>query len=421
MKKSIWLFLILCFVLCLCSCGKSEAGSDKTEKNAVNTADNETSAVNADESSTSELSTSENSTSEASSAENISTKTNAVTNNTTTKANRTTAKTVKSNVKTVTNEKVKKIEKSLGTLSVNEVFDDISNINLYLKPDFNNKKYTVKTVADTENGTKNLNYYSGSTLVYTKYEGYGEEGFAHYTKTASGLNATVKYYIDSGNNRTVGIETPKYSVFANSLNKKDRYGLGDTNITLVSNNIKAPFDGSVSYYYDNGKATFENAVYLENGNYQRYSFYIDEEGKEEEYTDVLVYGKTPKTSDDVIRVLLSDKNYKYAAIQIKGSNKWYNSGDKWYVNAQLAIVMDSQKQAEEYIKKNNLKGTVDDYGSVIVKIDNVTLPINKSAFLEKGKLPEYISGEVEDSYFRKITLDSNGVITKLAPASISIY
>ena len=426
MKKPISIFLVLCFVLCLCSCGKNEPEADKTEKNAISVAENSTSTVKTDENSTAEPSTSESTTSETVSAENADNKTTAADNNGTTSVKTTTAKSttkksIKSNVKTVINEKAAKIEKSLGTVSINEVFDDISSINLYFKPDFGNKQYTVETVEDTENGTKDINYYSGKTLVYTKYEGYGEEGFAHYTKTASGLKATVKYYTDSGDNRTVGIETPKYSVFANSLNKKDPYGLGDTNIVLVSDKLKAPFKGSVCYQYDNGKAVFDNASYVENGNYQRYSFYIDEEGKEVEYTDVMVYGKAPKTSDDIIKVLTSDKSYKFAAIEIDGSNKWYCSDDKWYVNTTLAIVMDSKKKAEEYIKKNNLKGTVDDYGSIVVRIDNVTLPINKNALLDNGNLPDYIAGEIDESYFEKISLDSSGVIKKLTPASIAIY
>lgn len=330
-------------------------------------------------------------------------------------------KSSKIDIQTVGNEKSKNIVEALGAMKIDEVLEDIKNIDLYLEPDFNDGKYTVKTEEDTESETKNINYYSGDTLVYTKYEGYGEEGFASYTKIASELEATVKYYTDSGDNRSVIIETAKYSVFANRLNEEDPCGLADTNITVVSENAKAPFECSATYYYDNGKATFENAVYLENGNWQRYIYGVDTDGTESEYTDVLVYGAAPKINDDIIKVLQSDKSYKYAAIEIAGKDKWYNVGDEWFVNAQLAIVMNSKNQAEEYIKKNNLNGTVDDYGSIIVKIDDVYLPVSEDAILEGGKLPSFIAGEVDDSFFRAITLDDNGVITKLEPSDISIY
>lgn len=358
MKKVISFLMVLCIILCFCSCGKNDTGTNENDK---------------------------------------------------------------INIKVVENEKSKKIVEALGTMKVSEVLNDIKNIDLYLEPDFSEEKYTVKTDEDTENGTKDINYYSGDNLVYTKYEGYGEEGFVNYTKTASGLEATVKYYTYSDDSRTVCIETPKYSVFANTLNKDDVYGLGDTNIILASENEKTPFECSAVYYYDNGTATFENAAYLEDGNYQRYSYGVDPEGVESEYTDMLVSGTVPKISDDIIKVLQSDRSYKYAAIEIAGSNKWYNSGDKWYVEAELAIVADSKKQAEEYKEKNNLNGTVDDYGSFIVKIDNAVLPIDKDAFLEDGKLPEFISGEIDDSFFRQITLDDSGVITELTPSDISIY
>lgn len=371
MKKYISFLIALCIIFCFCSCAKNEPETD--EKSTTQT------------------------------------------------TGTTVAENKKTDLKIVENEKGKKIVDALGTMKIGEVLDDIKNIDLYLEPDFSEEKYTVKTEEDAENGTKDINYYSGDTLVYTKYEGYGEGGFANYTKTASGLEATVKYYIYSDDHRTVCIETPKYSVFANTLNKDDVYGLGDTNIILISENDNTLFECSAVYYYDNGTATFENATYLENGNYQRYSYGVDTDGNESEYTDILVNGTAPKINDDIIKVLQSDKSYKSAAIEIAGSTKWYNAADKWYVEGEFAIVADSKKQAEEYKEKNNLNGAVDDYGSFIVKIDKVVLPIDENAFLEDGKLPEFISGEVEDSFFRQITLDDGGTITELAPSDISIY
>lgn len=321
----------------------------------------------------------------------------------------------------ITNDKVKNIEEVLKTISVEKVFEDISNIDLYLNPDFDEKKYTVETVEDAENDVEDVNYYSGETLVYTKYEGYGEDGFANYTRTASGLAAEVRYYTYSDDNRTVCIETDEYKVFANHLDKKDIYGVGDTNIVLFSKNEKNPFESSVEYYYDKGKATFENATYLENKSYQRYSFYIDEEGNEEEYTDVLVYADSPETSEDITNVLLSDDSYTYAAIKIGSGMKWYNADNKWYVETELAIVMEDEEPAKEYIKRNHLNGTVEDYGSIVVKIDDVILSIDENALLEEGKLPAFIIGDIDDSFFEKLTIDSEGVITKMEHAAISIY
>lgn len=319
------------------------------------------------------------------------------------------------------NEKSRKIVEALGVMTIDEVFDDIKKIDLYLEPDFDNKDYAIKIDEDKENDTKDINYYSGNTLVYTKYEGYGEEGFANYTKTASGLDATVKYYSDSGDNKSVGIYTDKYTVFANSLDKDDPYGMADTNITIISDKSTDLFECSVCYFYTNGSATFESATYVEDGNYQRYRLYFYEDNTEDEYTDILVKGEAPETSDDIIKVLQSDKSYTSAAIQISGSDEWYNDGDNWFVKAKLAIVFDNQTDAEEYNKKNSLKGEVADYGSYVIDIDDVTLPINKDAIVEDGKLASFITGDVDDSFFRTITLDDNGTITKLDTASISIY
>lgn len=319
------------------------------------------------------------------------------------------------------NDKSKKIVEALDVMTIEEVFADIKNIDLYLKPDFDNKDYAIKISEDKKSDTKHINYYSGNTLVYTKYEGYGENGFANYTKTKSGLDATVKYFVENGDHDAVGIYTEKYKVFANILDKADPYGIADTSIIIVSDKSTAPFECSARYYYTNGAATFESATYVEDGNYQCYRLYFYEDNTEDEYTDILVKGEAPETSDDIIKVLQSDKSYSSAAIQISGSNEWYNDGDNWFVKGKLAIVFDNQKQAEEYNKNNNLKGEVADYGSYVIDIDSVTLPISKDAIVENGYFASFITDDIDDSFFRTIILDDNGLITKLDTASISIY
>lgn len=328
----------------------------------------------------------------------------------------TAAETEKINIKTVENENCKKIAETLGTMKIDEVLADIKNIDLYSEPDISEKDYTVKTAGNNE-----TNYYSGNSLVCTVYDSDYKQEFANYTRTASGLDAKVTYYVDSGDNRSVCVETDKYRIFANTLDKNDICGLGGTDVVIYSENTKAPFESTVNYYYENGTATFGNAVYLENGSYQRYRFGVNQDENETEYTDVLVSGKTPETSDGIIKVLLSDRSYKYAAIQIRCGNKWYTSDDKWYAETELAIVMDNEKQAEEFIRNNNLNGTVENYGSVIVKIDNAVLPIDKNAVLEDGKLPPFITGESDDTFFNKITFDGSGVITEMTRSDLACY
>lgn len=371
MKKIISILLVLCVLICLCSCGKTPS---ETQGNNQNTT---------------------------------------VSNNTQIKA--------LGKIKVVDNEKGKAIMNQLKTISVNEVFEDIKNIDIFLKPDFDNKKYKVKTVENKEDSTKDINYYLDGTLVYTKYEGYGEECFANYTKTVSGLDATVKYYTYSGDNHTLGIETSKYNLFANVIDKTLPGGFGNATVTLYPEKNEPPFDCSAVYFYDNGTAVFDKVTYLDEGNYVRYTHWIDQDSNEDESIDVLVNAEVPKTSDDIVKVLQEDKSYDYAAIQIRNSNKWYCNSDNWYVKAQLAITFKTQAQAEEYLKKNSLNGKIDDYGSVVVIIDNAVFKINKTAVINGDTLADFITGEIDDSFFKSITLDANGMISKLGPASIAIY
>ena len=315
----------------------------------------------------------------------------------------------KLNIKVVENEKAQKIAETLGTMKIDEVLGDIKNIDLYLEPDYSEKDYIVKTGNDNE-----TNYYSGGELVYSVHESDYEQEFANYTKTASGLDAKVTYFIDSGDNRSVCVETDKYRIFANNLDTEDVCGLGGTEIAIYSVSAEALFENSVNYYHENGTATFTNAVYLENGNYQRYSFGIDMENVESEYTDVLVKCETPETSDEIINAVQSDKSYDSVKILIDNSDEWYYDGDKWYVKATLGIFTDSREDAEKYIEKNGLKGEIITDGMIAAEIENVVLPVSEAAIIEDGKLPYFITEEHDDYEFRAVTFDDNGMIKEIS-------
>lgn len=314
----------------------------------------------------------------------------------------------KVNIKVVENEKGKKIVETLGTMKIDEVLKDIENIDLYLEPDYGEKDYTVK------NENKETNYYSGDKLVYTVYDSDYEQEFANYTETASDLNAKVTYYIDSGNNRSVCVETDKYRIFANNLDTEDVCGLGGTEVVIYSESTEAPFESSVNYYYESGTATFTNAVYLENGNYQRYSFGVDMDNVESEYTDVLVNGKAPSVSDEVINAVQSDKSYDSVKILIDNSDEWYFDGGKWYVKATLGIFTGSKEAAEKYIEKNGLKGEIITDGMIAAEIEDVVFPVSEAAIIEDGKLPYFITEEHDDYEFRAIILDDNGMIKEIS-------
>lgn len=325
------------------------------------------------------------------------------------------------NIKVVQGSKCEDIVSMLDILSVNEVFEDISDIDFNLSPDFDEQKYRIETVEDSENSTKDINYYSGDTLIYTRYEGYGEEAFANYTKSNSGLPATVKYFTDSGDNRTVCIETSKYSLYANTVDESLQYGMGDVEIIISAENSIKPFDAAVTYYFDNGVATFKNASYYENGNYIHYSFYIDADSVEDEYSRVLVSGEAPKVSEDVSKLLVEDRRYDYAAILVSNANKWYNAEDNWYVETELCFAFDSEERATEYMKDNSIDGIVDDYGDYVVKVNDVILKISKDFITNEENFEHYVTQEIEDSYYQTILVDENGVVTDLESASISLY
>ncbi|MCQ2449872.1 MAG: hypothetical protein MJ132_06770 [Clostridia bacterium] len=329
-----------------------------------------------------------------------------------------TVKEDKNGIKIIQNEKCMDIVQQLKTLSINTVFEDIKNIDFSLNPDFNGKDYTIKEKAGQEHKTKEIQYYQNEKLVYTKYEGYDMTRFSSYTTTASGLDATVDYFTYDDGARVVNVETPKYRIYVNEVNADLPYGIGYTEIVLLAENSLKPFDCSVSYMYDAGIATFDSATYLENGDYIRYSFFVDQDAKQSDMSEVIVSAETPALSDAVIKVLQNDKSYRYAAILIGNTTQWYN-GEGWYVKTQIAIAFDHRQQAEEYLKKNALNGKIDDYGSAVIVIDDVVFEISKNLIETGGKLKSFVSEELDIAHFEKITLSEDGVIEMLDSADIS--
>lgn len=313
-KKFFVLFLALCVVICLCSCGKEVKENDTSDT---------------------------------------------------------------PDIKVVENETGKKIIESLGTVSLADVFGDIKEI----------------TSAD--------------------YTGKPEEEVTKNVKTASGLDAEVTYFTDSGENTSVSVKTDKYSVFANSLNKEDTYGISDTNIILFSDKSSAPFECSAVYYYNDGAATFDNATYVENGNYQRYFLYIDQDSQQTDEVKTIVSGETPEISDDIIKVIQSDRSFDSVSAVFENRDQWFFDGSNWYVKTKIEFTLDNVENAENFIENNKLNGKIVAEDGVIVEVENVVFAVNKDSFLEDGRLPSYITDEHDDYIYKTISLDDSGVITKL--------
>ena len=290
--------------------------------------------------------------------------------------------------KVLENDKVKSIVTNLDVMEVTDVLNDIKDIDLYFEP---------ANLVKSEDGAE----------------------FENDVKTATGLEAKVKYFVDSGDNRVVVIETNKYKLAANYLNDIDPYGIGDANITIFSQSTKSPFESSVAYYYDNGIATFDNAIYLENGAYQRYSYYVDQDEKPFENIDVLVSGDTPAISKDIIKAVQSNINYDSLSILIDNRDEWFFDGNNWFVKATLGIFMNNKENAEIYNAKNNLNGKVIEDGVIVIEVKDVVLPITLDAVLKDGKLPSFITEEHDNLFYSTITLDSNGMIKELVPTSVT--
>lgn len=263
-------------------------------------------------------------------------------------------------------------------MSVDDVLKDVEKIDLYHKMD--TKGLTYKKVEDKDNSTTTIYYYDGEKLVYEQYEGFGEAGFAHYTKSKSGKDVKVNYYDDND----VRIGCSEYSVAFWRLNKKAKYGADNLNITVGKLNNNSPLGEYVNYYYDGSVWTIENCVYLADDGLHKYSAYINvDSGKLQEY-DNLLFQKVNSADTSLIKKLIAYFGDTPFIMDLNmGGHKisYIDNGktQQWYYTGSAIFTFDKYEDAQAFAKEFGVTaedGLYDEaYSYVSIK---VTLAINNS-------------------------------------------
>ncbi len=324
------------------------------------------------------------------------------------------------NVKERFTEKGKKIISYFGEkYSYKTILEDISEINLALKPDFNKSEYTVKNVADEESSTNIVQYYNGNTLIYEKFRGFGEAGYVYYTKTKSGAAAKVYYYHDE--NEKVYNTVIKTDVCTANIDMQNKSEKSDPQTVIITAEKKSAgkLSENIMYSACNGFITVEKALYYSKDGYIDYYSWIDVDNRLNEDINVKFTELDSPTDEDTVKKIKS--NTDISIIQtLMGRHRLAYKRDKWFITTDLYVLFANETEAKKYAKQNGIgeenisNEYASDGGAFYVLYKDITLPISDRFLLNgEGGLNNLASAEFNDLTFADITTDDSGNVTEI--------
>ncbi len=304
-------------------------------------------------------------------------------------------------------------EKILGrfseTMSVEEIFKDIKNVDLTMKMDTNG--LTKETTENEEDSTTDIIYKDADgNIVYESGEGYGEKFFKYHTKSASGNDIVCNYYNEGYDSVTV--DSDYYHISFSNLNKDKPFGAESVYVCAKSQDIPV-LDSQICYeYFDKWIPTY--ALYCDDEGYHIFSSWEEEKGKFEtdSYVKYLRHSEEPEVNTEIL---------KDSALTIKpefvfGNHKFSyldTPANKWYLTADFVLSFETEKQREKFMKKYNIEKTEEqgnENEGVTLRTGEMTVPIAKDC----GNFTEIVKIlEIDDNSYYTVSVNDNGEISEI--------
>lgn len=307
-----------------------------------------------------------------------------------------------------------------GSKTFDEIMNDLNEIDYYLVPDFNG--LTKKTEKDDETATAIDYYYDGDKLVYADYQGYGEDAFSYYTTTKSGDEIEV-LYVDSGTQReSLDVKGADFSVSLYGLNKESRYGADYITVSIIGKE-SGELPNTLIYSVEEGNAFISEAYYTDKDGYHLYFEYLDENGNPDETDDILFKKENKISSFEKLREFEQDPRVKDIELLIGSGSYSYtenkNSEKVWYYKGSAFVVFSDSQSAIDFAEENGLEAREDDIDDAFWVVE---IPDSYFEFSENfTDLLSFITGEVDDYYYRSVVTDEDGKILSLDSGTLSYY
>lgn len=297
------------------------------------------------------------------------------------------------------------------------------------------KKYRKETETDEESDTSIDYYYDGEKLVYTDYNGFGEDAFTVYPAEDQVLMCTD----DNGKRVDVTFRATlgDYSVSvspADDMDEKYYYGSKALYVTIYGEDDE-DISAFSQYYVD----TESGEVYVEYGRYQSadkswYTYYFD---LETGGTSDLLYEKMAEDTQPNIAgesaLVKGIFSAGASAVQVElgmGHKFCFTEDEKgekqWYLKAPFYAFFDNKDKCDKFLRNHpsGEEGTTfgDDDNTLYYWKATALLKISEETlFGDEQDGLDLIQMEFNDPVEYYITVDENGHISSLERSPITAW
>ena len=308
-----------------------------------------------------------------------------------------------------------------GYRALDEVLGEASEVDFYLEPDFSGLK--KKTEKGDESATAIDYYYSGKTLVYADYNGYGEDVFEYYCTAKSGAELKVSYVDDAEGQRDyLSVEAKDYIVTFDALDKEAKYGANQITASIFKT-VENDFSSSLTYVVEGENAYVSSAKYYDSNGFHKYTAYLEEDGNITENNKLVFarknsvkpYQKLKAVSQDTrlteLDLLIGSGSFVYTEDE-SGAKTWFYKGSAYAVFSDRYKAYDFAKDNKLSVKQDEIDG---DFWLVEIKNEYFEF---SSAFED---FYTFADSDIDDYYYMSLKIDKNGAIKALEASELSYY
>lgn len=304
-------------------------------------------------------------------------------------------------------------------IGVKEALRDIRNIELFHEYNLNGLR--PEKSKNEEDDTTVITYYnSKNEPVYVFYEGFGEEHFDRFLKSASGRDLTVSYY-DKEESRAE-IDCDDYSIRLDGID--ETLELGAENVYVcIKRQPQGILPETLECWYENGRCTSQYAFVFDEKGYHRYGDYVYDDGEAWTEDEILVelLDGAPETSSEM---LVLDDVYVMPNFIVSNDMLCYTGSKEnpqWYLNTEFVMTFDTEEEAEEYRRKFSLAPSDprgDEGENITQRTGELFVPIAKDCENFDWLV---ITGEINDAYYLSVSVNENGEIDAVNYGIYSLY
>lgn len=308
------------------------------------------------------------------------------------------------------------LKKFSDTMTIEEIFKDIENVDLYHK--MNTEGLSQEITENEESATTDIILKDADgNIIYETGKGYGEDFFKYHTKSVSGKDIVCNY-VDEGY-KSVFIDCDSYYVSLTNLDKSEPFGAEHIYVESKTSD-KSILNNCICYEYVD--KWIPNAYFADEKGYHLYSTYIDNIGWAKSVDYIKYERLTEKPNTDT--KILTAKELTIKPEFVFGKHKYSYLDEmtgQWYLTADFVLTFETEKDRENFMKKYNIKpsstsGNEDEY--ITLRTGEITVPIAENC---KGFKKSLDTFEVDDYTYNSVSVNDKGEITELSSSSNYSY